>query len=149
MKKLLKELKLLLLIVRLSVISEGGIIKSGFSPELDELRDISLHGKDWIANFQKSEREKTGISSLKVSFNRVFGYYIDVSNTHKDKVPMNYIRKQTLVNSERFITPELKEYEDKILNAEEKIYELESQLFNEIRLMVSAEAEDNSAECQA
>lgn len=122
-------------------VSDGGIIKNGFSPELDDLRDISLHGKDWIANFQKSEREKTGISSLKVSFNRVFGYYIDVSNTHKDKVPLNYIRKQTLVNSERFITPELKEYEDKILNAEEKIYELESQLFNEIRLMVSAEAE--------
>jgi DNA mismatch repair protein MutS len=122
-------------------ISDGGIIKNGFSPELNDLRDISLHGKDWIANFQKSEREKTGISSLKVSFNRVFGYYIDVSNTHKDKVPLNYIRKQTLVNSERFITPELKEYEDKILNAEEKIYELESQLFNEIRLMVSAEAE--------
>jgi len=122
-------------------ISDGGIIKNGFSPELDDLRDISLHGKDWIATLQKSEREKTGISSLKVSFNKVFGYYIDVSHTHKDKIPENYIRKQTLVNSERFITPELKEYEEKILNAEEKIYELESQLFNEVRLMVSAEAE--------
>ena len=80
---------------------------------------------------QKSEREKTGISSLKVSFNKVFGYYIDVSNAHKEKVPENYIRKQTLVNSERFITPELKDYEEKILNAEEKIYELESELFDE------------------
>jgi DNA mismatch repair protein MutS len=122
-------------------IADGGIIRSGFSIELDELRDISLHGKDWIANFQKAEREKTAISSLKVSFNKVFGYYIDISNAHKQKVPDTYIRKQTLVNSERYITPELKEYEDKILNAEEKIYELEAELFNEVRLFVAAEAE--------
>ena len=122
-------------------ISDGGIIKSGFSAELDELRDISVHGKDWIANLQKNERERTGISSLKVSFNRVFGYYIEISNANKEKVPADYIRKQTLVNSERFITPDLKSYEDKILNAEEKIYELESQLFNEIRIVVGAEAE--------
>ncbi len=122
-------------------IADGGIIKSGFSVELDELRDISLHGKDWIANLQKTEREKTNISTLKVNFNKVFGYYIEVSNGQKDKVPETYIRKQTLVNSERFITPALKEYEDKILNAEEKIYELESQLFNEVRLMVAAESE--------
>lgn len=120
---------------------DGGVIKSGFSIELDELRDISLHGKDWIANLQKSERERTSISSLKVSYNRVFGYYIEISNAHKEKIPDNYIRKQTLVNSERYITPELKNYEDKILNAEEKIYELESQLFNEIRLTVADEAE--------
>ncbi len=122
-------------------VADGGIIKSGFSVELDELRDISLHGKDWIANLQKTEREKTNISTLKVNFNKVFGYYIEVSNGQKDKVPETYIRKQTLVNSERFITPALKEYEDKILNAEEKIYELESQLFNEVRLMVAAESE--------
>ncbi|HEX9740794.1 MAG TPA: DNA mismatch repair protein MutS, partial [Ignavibacteriaceae bacterium] len=122
-------------------IADGGIIRSGFSIELDKLRDISLHGKDWIANFQKAEREKTAISSLKVSFNKVFGYYIDISNAHKQKVPDTYIRKQTLVNSERYITPELKEYEDKILNAEEKIYELEAELFNEVRLFVAAEAE--------
>ena len=121
--------------------ADGGVIKSGFSPELDELRDISLHGKDWIANLQKTERERTGISSLKVSFNKVFGYYIEVSHTHKEKIPQDYIRKQTLVNSERFLTPELKDYEEKILNAEEKIYELETQLFNEIRLTVAAEAE--------
>ncbi len=124
----------------LSII-DGGIIKSGYSPELDELRDISLNGKDWIANLQKSERERSGIPSLKVNYNKIFGYYIDISNTHKDKVPADYIRKQTLVNSERYITPELKDYEDKILHAEEKIYELESQLFNELRLTVSAEAE--------
>jgi DNA mismatch repair protein MutS len=121
-------------------ISEGGIIRNGFSPELDDLREIAFHGKDWIANLQKTEREKTRIPSLKVSFNRVFGYYINISNAHKDKVPDDYIRKQTLVNSERYITPELKEYEDKILNAEEKIYELEAELFDEIRKTAASEA---------
>jgi DNA mismatch repair protein MutS len=122
-------------------ITDGGIIKSGFSAELDELRDIAIHGKEWIANLQKSEREKTGISSLKVNFNKVFGYYIDISNAHKNKIPENYIRKQTLVNSERYITPELKTYEDKILNAEEKINDLEYQLFNEVRSIVAQETE--------
>lgn len=122
-------------------IADGGVIKNGYSPELDELRDISIHGKDWIANLQKKERERTGISSLKVSYNKVFGYYIDVSNAHKDKIPEDYIRKQTLVNSERYITPELKVYEEKILNAEEKIYELESQLFNELRFFLVTETE--------
>ncbi|MGB5848310.1 MAG: DNA mismatch repair protein MutS, partial [Ignavibacteriaceae bacterium] len=120
-------------------INDGGIIRAGHSAELDELREIAYHGKDWIAALQKSERERTKIPSLKVSYNRVFGYYIEISNTHKEKVPESYIRKQTLVNSERYITPELKEYEDKILNAEEKIYELESQLFNEIRLLAASE----------
>jgi DNA mismatch repair protein MutS len=124
-----------------SAINEGGIIRNGFSPELDELRDISLHGKEWIATLQQTERERTGIPSLKVNFNNVFGYYIDISHTHKNKIPDNYVRKQTLVNSERYITPELKEYEDKILNAQEKINELESQLFNEIRSIVANEAE--------
>lgn len=122
-------------------ITDGGIIKSGFSAELDELRDIAIHGKEWIASLQKSEREKTGIASLKVNFNKVFGYYIDISNAHKNKVPESYIRKQTLVNSERYITPELKAYEDKILNAEEKISDLEYQLFNEIRNIVAQETE--------
>lgn len=122
-------------------INEGGIIRNGFSAELDELRDISLHGKEWIAAFQQTERERTGIPSLKVNFNNVFGYYIDVSHTHKNKIPDNYIRKQTLVNSERYITPELKEYEDKVLNAQEKINELEAQLFNEIRSLAANETE--------
>lgn len=122
-------------------ITDGGIIRPGFAPELDELRDISLNGKDWIANLQKSERESTGISSLKISYNRVFGYYIDISNANKEKVPDRYIRKQTLVNSERFITPELKEYEEKILHAEEKIYDLESELFNELRLEIAMQAD--------
>jgi DNA mismatch repair protein MutS len=123
-----------------AAITEGGIIRNGFSPELDELREIAFHGKDWIAKLQKSERERTRIPSLKVSFNKVFGYYIDISNAHKDKVPDDYIRKQTLVNSERYITADLKEYEDKILNAEEKIYELEAELFDEIRKIAAAEA---------
>ncbi len=141
LEKLVDKIQLALIDSPPLSIMDGGIVRSGFSIELDELRDISLHGKDWIANLQKSEREKTGISSLKVSFNKVFGYYIDISNAHKEKVPASYIRKQTLVNSERYITPELKDYEDKILNAEEKIYELEAELFNEIRLFVAAEAE--------
>jgi DNA mismatch repair protein MutS len=123
-------------------INDGGIIRSGHSEELDELREIAYHGKDWIAKLQKTEREKTSIPSLKVSYNKVFGYYIDISNAHKEKVPDSYIRKQTLVNSERYITPELKEYEDKILNAEEKIYELESQLFNEVRLLAAADVNE-------
>ncbi len=122
-------------------IADGGVIKRGFSVELDELRDLSINAKSWIANLQKSERERTGISSLKVSFNKVFGYYIEISNANKDKVPEDYLRKQTLVNGERYITPELKTYEDKILNAEEKIIELESQLFSEIRLEAASEAE--------
>ncbi len=122
-------------------VADGGVIRSYYSPELDELRDIIMNGKDWIARLQRDEREKTGISSLKVNFNRVFGYYIEVSNVHKEKIPQDYIRKQTLVNSERFITGELKVYEDKILHAEEKIFDLESQLFNQVRLTISAEAE--------
>ena len=120
-------------------LSDGGIIRSGFNIELDELRELSSNAKNWIANFQKSERERANISSLKVSYNRVFGYYIEISNTHKNKIPENYIRKQTLVNSERYITPELKDYEDKILNAEENISSLEYQIFNEIRGLLAHE----------
>lgn len=122
-------------------LSDGGIIRSGYNEELDEIRDLSLNAKNWIANLQRSERERTNIPSLKVSYNKVFGYYIEVSNTHKTKIPDNYIRKQTLVNSERYITPALKEYEDKILNAEENISNLEYQLFNEVRLLIANEAE--------
>jgi len=122
-------------------ISDGGVLRYGFSPELDELRGLSTNAKDWIANLQKTERERTKISSLKVSYNKVFGYYIDISHANKDKVPENYIRKQTLVNSERFITPELKEYEDKILNAEENIANLEFQLFDQVRLEAASETE--------
>lgn len=124
-----------------SSLNEGGIIKNGYSEELDELREIAYHGKDWLAKFQQSEREKTQIPSLKVNFNKVFGYYIEISNAHKNKIPENYIRKQTLVGSERYITPELKEFEEKILNAEERINTLEYQLFNEVRIFVSHKTE--------
>lgn len=122
-------------------ISDGGVIRHGFSPELDEMRGLSTNAKDWIANLQKTERERTKISSLKVSYNKIFGYYIDISHANKDKVPENYIRKQTLVNSERFITPELKEYEDKILNAQENIENLEYQLFDQVRIAAANETE--------
>lgn len=118
-------------------LNEGGIIKSGYSAELDELREIAFNAKDYLANLQQKERERTQIPSLKVSYNKVFGYYIEISNAHKNKIPDNYIRKQTLVNSERYITPELKEFEEKILNAEERINTIEYQLFNEIRIYVA------------
>lgn len=120
---------------------EGNLIRPGVSPELDTLRDASTNGKQWIAALQKSERERTGISSLKVGFNKVFGYYIEVSKANAGSVPSDYIRKQTLVNGERFITPELKEKEEKILGAQEKMSELEYQLFCEIRAEVAKECE--------
>ncbi|MBU2471488.1 MAG: DNA mismatch repair protein MutS, partial [Bacteroidetes bacterium] len=117
------------------------VIKKGCSVELDELREIAFSGKDWIAKQQQKERERSGINSLKIGFNNVFGYYIEVTNTHKEKIPSDYIRKQTLTNAERYITPELKEYEEKILNAEEKILALETQIFNDIRLKAADHAE--------
>jgi len=114
-------------------IKEGGIIKDKYNCELDDLRKISSEGKTFITNLQKKEMKRTGINSLKVKYNRVFGYYIEISKTNLHLAPDDYIRKQTLVNAERFITPELKEYEDKILNAEEKIMNLEYKLFSEVR----------------
>ncbi|MBI2428909.1 MAG: DNA mismatch repair protein MutS, partial [Ignavibacteriales bacterium] len=116
---------------------DGGIIREGFNKELDELRSLSFSAKDWIANLQKKERERTGISSLKIGFNNVFGYYIEITHTHKDKIPSDYIRKQTMTNAERYITPELKEYEEKVLNADEKILAIETRLFNELRAYAS------------
>lgn len=115
-----------------AMIGKGRVINEGVSAELDELRDISLHGKDYLLQIQRRESERTGISSLKVGFNNVFGYYIEVTNTHKDKVPGDWIRKQTLTNAERYITEELKHYEEKILGAEEKILAIENRLFNEL-----------------
>ena len=112
--------------------NKGGILKRGYSPELDELKDSIRDAKDYIASLQKTERDRTGIPTLKVGFNKVFGYYIEITKTHQDKVPSDYIRKQTLVNAERFITEELKEKEDLILAAEEKIFSLEERLFNEL-----------------
>ena len=118
-------------------ISEGGLIRDGYNAELDELREVASSGKQWVADMEQEESERTGIPSLKVGFNKVFGYYIEVTNTHTEKVPDRYIRKQTLVNSERYITPELKEYEEKILTAEEKIEQLEHELFNELRMVIA------------
>jgi len=117
-------------------INRGNTIAKGLSEELDELRTILYSGKDYLSDLQIRESERTGITSLKVSFNNVFGYYIEVRNTHKDKVPPEWIRKQTLVSAERYITEELKEYESKILGAEEKIIALETKLFNELVLAI-------------
>jgi len=118
-------------------VREGNLIKEGYNEELDELRSLRDEGKDWITNLQKEERKRTSISSLKVGFNKVFGYYIEVTNANLDKVPDDYERKQTLTNSERYITPELKEKEAKVLGAEEKINDLEYDLFVEIREEIS------------
>lgn len=120
-------------------VGEGGLIRDGFNEELDELRRIARSGKDWLVGMQKKEAERTGIPSLKVGFNKVFGYYLEITNTHKDKVPDDYIRKQTLVNAERYITPELKEYEEKILNAEERMASLEAEIFGRLRDRVAEE----------
>ncbi|OXA79713.1 DNA mismatch repair protein MutS [Flavobacterium frigidimaris] len=113
-------------------IAKGNAIAKGISEELDELRAISTSGKEYLEGIEKRESERTGISSLKISFNNVFGYYIEVRNTHKDKVPTEWIRKQTLVNAERYITEELKEYETKILGAEERIHKIETDLFEQL-----------------
>jgi DNA mismatch repair protein MutS len=115
-----------------ALLIKGNVIATGVSEELDELRKIAFSGKDYLLAIQKRESEKTGISSLKVAFNSVFGYYLEVTHVHKDKVPTDWIRKQTLVNAERYITPELKEYEEKIIGAEEKISAIEFQLYQEL-----------------
>ena len=119
--------------------SDGGMIRTGFDVQLDEYRDLARGGKEWIAAYQAQEAERTGIQNLKVGFNKVFGYYLEVTAANKNKVPDDYIRKQTLKNQERFITPELKEHEEKVLRAEEQAVELEQQLFNELRERVAAE----------
>jgi hypothetical protein len=112
------------------------VIASGVNEELDRLRDVARNGKDILLDIQRRESENTGIPSLKISYNNVFGYYIEVRNTHKDKVPEGWIRKQTLVNAERYITEELKEYESQILGAEEKIYMLESQIYADLVALI-------------
>jgi len=113
-------------------LDKGGVIAKGVNAELDELRDMAGSGKEYLARMQQQESERTGIPSLKVGFNNVFGYYLEVTNAHKDKVPPEWIRKQTLTNAERYITPELKQYEEKILGAEDRIVALESQLYNKL-----------------
>lgn len=116
-----------------ATLTEGNIIATGYDKELDELKEIALNGKTIIAGIQEKERERTGIPSLKIKYNKVFGYYLDVTNTHKDKVPDDYIRKQTLVNSERYITAELKDYEEKVLTAESQINDREYEIFQQVR----------------
>jgi DNA mismatch repair protein MutS len=118
---------------------EGGFIRDGFHADLDGLRELTRGGKQWIANYQAEETERTEIPSLKVGFNKVFGYYLEVTNAHRDKVPETYIRKQTLKNAERYITPELKEYEEKVLTADDKAKDLEYELFQELREAVVAQ----------
>ncbi|MBQ1204513.1 MAG: DNA mismatch repair protein MutS, partial [Alistipes sp.] len=119
-------------------IQKGGIIADGVDPELDDLRRIALHGKDYLLQLQQRERDATGISSLKLGYNNVFGYYIEVSNTHKDKVPEEWIRKQTLTNAERYITEELKEYEEKILGAEGRMIEIEQRIYGALIAEISS-----------
>ncbi|HEY3840073.1 MAG TPA: DNA mismatch repair protein MutS, partial [Bryobacteraceae bacterium] len=121
-------------------LTDGGTIRAGFNAELDELRDLSQNGRQYIAQIEARERARTGIQSLKIRFNNVFGYYIEISKANLQLAPADYERKQTLVNAERFTTPELKEYERKVLSAEEKILELEKQIFGEVRLAAAAEA---------
>jgi len=121
-------------------LADGGVIREGYNPELDELRSLSKNSKTYLASVEARERERTGISSLKVRFNKVFGYYIEISKANLRLAPSDYDRKQTLVGAERFVTPELKEYEEKILTAEEKILEIEKNLFQQIRNRIAEEA---------
>jgi DNA mismatch repair protein MutS len=123
-----------------ATLQNTGIIRPGYSQELDSVMDASQHAREWIANLESVERDRTGIKSLKVGYNKVFGYYIEISRGASDKAPSNYIRKQTLVNAERFITPEMKEYETLVLNAEERIREIELRLFKETCAVISKSA---------
>lgn len=124
-----------------ATLGDGGVIRGGYSPEVDELRDLRASGKSYIESLQERERSRTGISSLKVGFNNVFGYYIEITNANRDRAPEDYTRKQTLANAERYITPELKEYEEKVLHAEEKLSALERELFNELQAFTAERAD--------
>src|SRR5690606_9509946 len=132
-----------------AVLGGGPTIRAGFSPELDGLRASSREAREWIAGLEQAERERTGIKSLKVGFNKVFGYYIEVSRANISAVPPDYQRKQTLVNAERYITPELKEYESRVLNAEERIADLEEQVYRRVLAQVAAAADSVRAAAQA
>ena len=122
-------------------VREGGIIREGYNQEVDELRKDMTGGKDYVAAIEKREREKTGIPKLRVGYNRVFGYYLEVTNSYKDQVPDSYIRKQTLTNCERYVTQELKDLEGRILGAKDRCVQLEYRLFDDIRTTVSAQQE--------
>ncbi len=131
-----------------AAVGKGPVIGNGVDTELDELRDISSGGKDYLLRLQQSEAERTGISSLKISYNNVFGYYIEVRNTFKDLVPPEWIRKQTLVNAERYITSELKEYEEKILSAEDRIYALETKIYSDLVALIQKNIAAIQANCR-
>ena len=120
---------------------EGGIIKDGYNEDVDHFREAKTKGKSWLAELEAEEREKTGIRNLKIKYNKVFGYYLEVTNSFKNMVPEYYTRKQTLTNAERYITPRLKELEDMILGAEDKLYALEYELFVNVRNTISREVE--------
>ncbi len=128
---------------------DGGFIRSGYHEQLDRLRELAAGGKQWIADYQSKQAELTGIANLKVGFNKVFGYFIELTNAHRGSAPDNYIRKQTLKNAERYITPELKEYEEKVLSADERAKDLESQLFSELRQLVQNESKKLQATANA
>jgi DNA mismatch repair protein MutS len=121
------------------LLTEGGIVRRGFDPELDKLHSIATDGKSWIANFEATEVKRSGIPSLKVGYTQVFGYYIEITNAHKEKIPAGYVRKQTLKNAERYITPELKDYETMVLNAEDRLKDLEYEVFQKVRARVAEE----------
>src|SRR5207237_10626098 len=121
-------------------LSDSGVIRTGVDAELDELRDLSRNSKQYIAQIEERERRRSGINSLKIKFNSVFGYYLEVTKPNLHLVPADFERKQTLVNAERFTTPELKQYESRVLEAEEKIVEIERRLFAELRTAIAAEA---------
>lgn len=131
-----------------AALGKGDVIASGVSEELDELRNIARGGKDYLINIQQREIERTGITSLKIGFNNVFGFYLEVRNSHKDSVPPEWVRKQTLVNAERYITEELKEYEQKILGAEERIYALEAQIYSELVARIQSEIASIQRNCR-
>lgn len=119
-------------------VRDGGLIRPGFNPDLDKLRELAAGGKQWIAKYQAEESQRTGIPNLKVAYNKVFGYYLEITNAHKDKTPPHYIRKQTVTNAERYVTPELKQYEEQVLTADERAKELEYDLFVKLRDAVHA-----------
>ena len=146
--ELLAEIRRIMSADPAAAIGKGDIIAEGVSPELDELRSISRGSKEYLLQMQQREIDRTGITSLKISYNNVFGYYIEVRNTAKDKVPEEWIRKQTLVNAERYITSELKEYEEKILGAEEKIYALESRLYADLVGNIQRKIVDIQTNCR-
>ena len=132
-----------------ATLQNRGIIKKGYSKDLDSIYSSSKDARTWISNLEKSEKQRTGIKTLKVSYNKIFGYYIEISNSYLDQVPEEYIRKQTLVNGERFITPEMKEYESIVLNAEDRIHQLEVELFREICLKLTSHIEEITVTAQA